>query len=389
MAQRRNDTVKRETTKQSLVLAPLRHCVTSFLRAGIVVILVSVPAFGQTVLNADGPGNTYELINSVFAPNGGDVVEHPECVHPEFGRHISEVWDATLGQYVFEFTIHRWPDNDRCINFDRQRMEIKTYDASPDSMKGVVGETITYRWKFRLAEGFQSSTSFTHLHQIKPVGGDDGDPLFTLTARKGSPNRMELRHNNSTNVDTEPLSSFLGVWVECTQTITVGANGAYAMTVKRVSDGATLMSYSSSNIMTIRPDNGFIRPKWGIYRSLLDSTSLRDDTVRFAGFEIQESTPTVSVGETSPVPQIMELRAYPNPFNPVTMIEFVVEEEGEATVETFDASGRCVATLFNGWTSAGVPHRAAFDGSGLASGSYLVRLTSGGRVRTTKLALMR
>jgi hypothetical protein len=99
------------------------------------------------VLNANGPGSTYELINSVLAPNGGDVVENPECVHPEFGRHIAEVWDNELNQYVFEFYMHVTPDNDRCINFDRQRLEIKTYDASPASLKGNIGETIEYKWK--------------------------------------------------------------------------------------------------------------------------------------------------------------------------------------------------------------------------------------------------
>jgi hypothetical protein len=40
--------------------------------------------------------------------------------------------------------------------------------------------------------------------------------------------------------------------------------------------------------MTIRPDNNFIRPKWGIYRSLLSSSDLRDEVVRFAGFYISE-----------------------------------------------------------------------------------------------------
>ena len=47
-------------------------------------------SFSQVVLNADGPGGTYELINSILAP-GYDVVESPDCSHPEFGRHITEV----------------------------------------------------------------------------------------------------------------------------------------------------------------------------------------------------------------------------------------------------------------------------------------------------------
>jgi hypothetical protein len=48
------------------------------------------------------------------------------------------------------------------------------------------------------------------------------------------------------------------------------------------------MSYANSNIATIRPDNNFIRPKWGIYRSLNDITNLRDEAVRFSDFSIQE-----------------------------------------------------------------------------------------------------
>ena len=46
------------------------------------IVLINLPVNSQTILEADGPGNTYELINSVFAP-GYNVVEHPECVHPE------------------------------------------------------------------------------------------------------------------------------------------------------------------------------------------------------------------------------------------------------------------------------------------------------------------
>jgi hypothetical protein len=170
------------------------------------------------VLNANGPGNTYELINSVLAP-GYDVVEHPECVHGAFGRHIAEVWDSNLNAFVFEFYSHVAQDNDRCINFDRQRIEIKTYDKSPDSLIGIRGETITYKWLFKIPVGFKVSSNFTHIHQIKPVNGDDGDPLFTLTARKGSPNKMELIHNNTSKVAIVNLSLFEGEWVEATEVV--------------------------------------------------------------------------------------------------------------------------------------------------------------------------
>ena len=84
----------------------------------------------QVVLDADGPGNTYELINSVLAP-GFNVIEAPGEPagsgtmdnHSAFGRHIDEIMDPTLGINVFRFVIHRDEDNDRGIitTTDRQR----------------------------------------------------------------------------------------------------------------------------------------------------------------------------------------------------------------------------------------------------------------------------
>ncbi len=258
-------------------------------------MLMIAGATAQAVtLNADGPGNTYELINSVLAP-GYDVVENPECVHPSFGRHIAEVFDTELNTYVFEFYSHVAEDNDRCINLDRERIEIKTYDQSPANLIGTLGETITYKWKFRLAPGFQPSSSFTHIHQIKPVGGDDGTPLFTLTPRKGSPNKLELIHDNTTKVAIVNLSLFTGVWVEATEIVRVGAHGTYSIVIKRVSDNATILSYSSADIMTIRPTNDFIRPKWGIYRSLNNPADLRDESIRFNAFSIEEATVVLPV----------------------------------------------------------------------------------------------
>ncbi|NNK83682.1 MAG: fibronectin type III, partial [Flavobacteriaceae bacterium] len=173
------------------------------------------------VLSADGPGDTYELITSVLAP-GSNPVEVPDCNLPAFGRHIDEIFDNDLNTNVFRFFIHVTPDNDRCINFDRQRNEIKTYDQSPDNLLGIENETVQYKWKFKLEDGFQSSPNFTHIHQLKSVGGDfESMPMYTLTTRKGSPDRLELRYAETdsqitlTQTDLAPL---IGTWLEVTET---------------------------------------------------------------------------------------------------------------------------------------------------------------------------
>ena len=268
-----------------------------------VLILFIIPflSHSQVVLKADGPGETYELISSVLAP-GKSAVEAPDHSklgnHASFGRHIAEVWDADLKENVFEFYSHInyvnadktiTTDNEPVSNVDqKQRVEIKSYEGSPDNLKGTIGETITYQWKFKLPIGFQPSSNFTHLHQIKAVGGTQDMPIFTLTAKKASENKFNVVHNNETIVASMNLSELEGVWVEITEVIKVGPNGTYSVVIKRIEDGKELLSYTNLDIETIRPDNNFIRPKWGIYRSLKKITDLREEAVRFADFYIME-----------------------------------------------------------------------------------------------------
>lgn len=245
-------------------------------------------SFGQAVvLSAVGSENAYDLINSVLAP-GYDAIESPDCAHTDFGKHIAEVWDDDLKTYVFEFYSHVKEDNDRCMVFDRQRVEIKTYNQSPANLIGLRGEVITYKWKFKIPTGFRASVNFTHIHQIKPVNGRDENPLFTLTVRKGSPNKMELIYNNSNKLVVVNLSLFEGQWVEATEVIKVGISGSYAIQIRRLSDNVKIIDYSNASILTIRSDNKFIRPKWGIYRSLFNAHDLRDEVIRFNDFSIEE-----------------------------------------------------------------------------------------------------
>jgi hypothetical protein len=54
----------------------------------------------------------------------------------------------------------------------------------------------------------------------------------------------------------------------------------------------------------------------------------------------------------------------------------------------WDAAGRLVATLVDDHQEAGA-HKAIFDGSRLASGIYLARLTAGNYTDTQKLVLLK
>ncbi|MCF6360908.1 MAG: T9SS type A sorting domain-containing protein [Cyclobacteriaceae bacterium] len=307
-------------------------------------VLLYKTSVAQTLLQADGPGDTYELINSVLAP-GFDVVEVPDCSHDIFGRHIDEVFDADLNTNVFRFYIHTTPDNDRCINFDRQRNEIKTYDKSPDDLLGVEGELVEYKWKFKLDANFQPSSSFTHLHQIKSKGSiEDVMPLITFTVRKGSPDKFELRYAEAftqITLNEVNLTPFKGEWLEVKETILYGETGSgeYDVIISKVSDGTVLFEYFNTSIRMWKTNASFLRPKWGIYRSLNNSASLRDEEVLFADFSIKEINPVLAIDANSLPDTIIN----PNPFNKELNISSITLHKYEQ-IKIYDSRGKLVLT---------------------------------------------
>ena len=255
----------------------------------ITIVLEQEETSNAVVLKADGPGETYELITSVLAP-GYNPIETPDCGHTEFGDHIDEIFDNILNDNVFRFFIHVDKDDDRCIKFDRQRNEIKSYSKSPDNLLAVEDETVVYKWKFKLDAEFQASANFTHLHQLKSVNDEfNSMPMITFTAR-GSSNQMQLRYaefGSQTTLKSESLDLFRGKWVEVEETVEFSNPGSYVLTMKTL-DGTTIFNYTNNSINMWREGADFIRPKWGIYRSLNTAEDLRDEIVLFADFSIEE-----------------------------------------------------------------------------------------------------
>ncbi len=77
---------------------------------------------------------------------------------------------------------------------------------------------------------------------------------------------------------------------------------------------------------------------------------------------------------------------YPNPFNPTTNFGFRIVNFGLVTLKVFDVLGREVETLINESLLPG-SYETTFDATGLASGVYIYRLTSGNRSLSRKLLI--
>jgi len=94
-----------------------------------------------------------------------------------------------------------------------------------------------------------------------------------------------------------------------------------------------------------------------------------------------------NIGGTIPSNYKLE-QNYPNPFNPITKINFNVPRSGRALLVVYDMLGREVSTLVNVNLQPGV-YETTFDGSGLNSGVYFYRLTSGDYSETRKMILLK
>jgi hypothetical protein len=80
--------------------------------------------------------------------------------------------------------------------------------------------------------------------------------------------------------------------------------------------------------------------------------------------------------------------AYPNPFNPVTNIEFQAPKKLHVNISVFNLIGERVATLIDQDMNSG-KHTVTFDGSGLASGVYIYQMRSAGFMEIKKTMLLK
>jgi hypothetical protein len=79
---------------------------------------------------------------------------------------------------------------------------------------------------------------------------------------------------------------------------------------------------------------------------------------------------------------------HPNPFNPVTNIQYALPESGHVTLAVYDLMGRQVQLLVNEVQNSGYKN-VRFDASDLSSGIYIFRIKSGDFVANRQMTLLK
>lgn len=112
------------------------------------------------------------------------------------------------------------------------------------------------------------------------------------------------------------------------------------------------------------------------------------DVAYIDNFYFYKETST-SIEDGVEIPEGFSLNQnYPNPFNPTTNISFNIPNNGEVKLEVFNIQGQLVATLVDGFRSAG-EYSVTFNAANLASGIYTYRLSTENSVKVKSMVLIK
>jgi hypothetical protein len=113
-----------------------------------------------------------------------------------------------------------------------------------------------------------------------------------------------------------------------------------------------------------------------------------------ASFDDKKTDGATAVQISQIQPQAVKIIGnYPNPFNPQTVIQFVIPTESQVSMNIYSITGQRVRELVSGRISAG-SHTVFWDGKddagkSVSAGVYVSRLSADGHSALRKMLLMK
>ena len=226
------------------------------------------------------------------APHAGSLLWHPnpatDGLHAfeglEFDR--ANLFPKRHNDYIIvegndHYRFNIWKaDRDSTGGGDRQRTESKGMVQNGTALKMTNGQTWTISYQMYMPTTLHGTSKFTHIFQTK-VPATNAGPFVTLDLTRESSTSETLRarayaNSGSPTIASAPLAPLRGQWITIIWTLTIGQSGTARFQCLD-SAGKTVADGTKHGV--IMPDQGdYLRPKWGIYRSVQSASSDIIDT---------------------------------------------------------------------------------------------------------------
>lgn len=189
--------------------------------------------------------------------------------HPAGHPHIYATGDN------WRFNIHTV---DRDTSTDRQRQEVTGLRTGADTyLNWTEGQTWRVTYSMYIPSTLKATTTFTHIMQMKQPGTGTSPIVVQSLRRVNGVQTIELRLAiDDILVGRTNLGPLHDTWTDVDFQIKVGNGTAGSVRWILKSGSTTVIDKSKSGVDTFLADR--VRPKWGIYRSLGDTSGSLQDT---------------------------------------------------------------------------------------------------------------
>ncbi|MFE9611034.1 Tat pathway signal sequence domain protein [Streptomyces sp. NPDC006012] len=218
---------------------------------------------------------SWQLVWSPSASDDGlgafETVEDDRAdSHPAGQPHIHATGDN------WRFNMHT---ADRDTSTDRQRQEVTGLrnGSGSDYLKWTEGQTWRVTYSMYIPSSLKATTTFTHIMQMKQPGTGTSPIVVQSLRRVNGVQTIELKLAiDDILVGRTDLAPLHDTWTDVDFQIKVGDGTAGSVRWILKSGSTTVIDKSLTGVDTFLADR--VRPKWGIYRSLGDTSGSLQDT---------------------------------------------------------------------------------------------------------------
>ncbi|GAA2352943.1 carbohydrate-binding protein [Nonomuraea africana] len=173
----------------------------------------------------------------------------------------------------FRFNMHTV---DRDTSTDRQRQEVTGNRTPSGYLQWLNGETWRLTYSMYIPSSLKATTTFTHIMQTKMPGTGTGPITVTSLRRVDGAQTIEHKiFEPNILVGRTDLVPLQNRWIDIEYEMKIGDGSAGSVRWVVRNGGTTVVDATKTGVDTFLGDR--VRPKWGIYRSLGDTSgSLQD-----------------------------------------------------------------------------------------------------------------